>query len=672
MNITESKNRLEKLKDQLRETDHAYYTLDKPIMSDSARDSLKDEIEKIEKQFPNLITSDSPTQRIGGRALGRFKKVKHEIPKYSLDDVFSYEEVREFDERVKRFLKIPINSDLEYTCELKIDGLNMSFHYKDGLFERAVTRGDGVLGEDVSHTVKTIKSLPLKLNKNVDIELGGEVYMPTKSFEKLNKKGPIQFANPRNAAAGTVRQLDPMVAASRDLDIFCWAIYKLKVKSEKLKVNTQVEMLEKMKELGFKVNPEYKKVNNIEEAIKFCESWQDKRAKLPYEIDGIAIKVNRIDWQERLGRASKYVRWATAYKFPAEEATSVIENIVWQVGRTGALTPVAHLTPVSLAGSIVSRATLHNIDELREKDIRIGDTVILHKAGDIIPEIIKPLLKLRTGKQKKVEAPKNCPICQAKVERMDGESAIRCTNKNCFAQDQERLIHFVSRKGFDIDGFGEKIVEQLMLEKLVTNFCDIFELKKGDLQVLDRFAEKSAENLVQAIEKSKSVLLSKLIFALGIRYVGEENASLLAKQYSDRTISMFLKNIKQAKVTDLEEIEGVGKIVAQAVFDYFHNEDNLQKLLKLEELGVVLKRVEVSQVKSSVFGKTFVLTGSLVSLSRDEAKALIKLAGGKVSSTVSAKTDYLVVGDEPGSKYKKAVELKVKILEEKEFMSLIK
>ncbi len=666
MDKTSAQNRLEKLKNQLREVDYAYYVLDRPIMSDAARDSLKDEIEKIEKAFPDLVTPDSPTQRIGGRALGKFAKVRHTIKKYSLDDVFNFDEVREFDARVKRFLKLGVDEKIEYICELKIDGLNMSFHYKKGIFERAVTRGDGIFGEDVTHTVKTIKSLPLKLREEIDLEVGGEVYMPIKSFEKLNKQTDKKFANPRNAAAGTVRQLDPRVAAERDLSLFCWAIYKGK------EVKTQEEMLEQMKKLGLKIDTNYKKVNNIEDAINYCEVWRAKRKKLPYEIDGVAIKVNRLDWQNKLGRAAKYVRWACAFKFPAEEATSIVEDIVWQVGRTGVLTPVAHLTPVQVAGSVVSRATLHNIDELKRKDVRIGDTVILRKAGDIIPEIIKSLPKLRDGREKKVEVPRLCPICHSPVKRKAGEAATRCVNSKCFAQEQERLIHFVAKKGFNIDGFGEKIVEQLMTEGLIVSFADIFDLRTGDLQTLERFGEKSAENLIRAIEKSKSILLEKFIFALGVRYIGEETSALLARNYSARTISDFIEKIKNESPENLNDIEGIGDKVAEGVYDYFHNDNNLRQLKELEKRGVTLSRQERTFSKLGVEGKTFVLTGALESMSRDEAKQTIKNFGGRISSSVSAKTDCVVAGDEPGSKYDKAKSLGVKIISEVDFVRMIK
>ena len=670
MDKKEAKKRLDKLKDQLRETDYAYYVLDKPIMSDSARDGLKNEVEDIEKKFPELITSDSPTQRIGGEVLKEFKKIRHEIKKYSLDDVFDFEDVREFDLRVKRMLKLSPDESVEYTCELKIDGLNMSFHYKKGIFNRAVTRGDGVFGEDVTSTVKTIKSLPLHLRQDIDVEFGGEVYMPKKSFERLNKEneklGKQVFANPRNAAAGTIRQLDPKVASDRDLDVFCWSVYNGK------NIDTQEKMLQFMQALGLKIDENYKKVKNIEEAIKYCHDWAPKRDKLAYEIDGVAIKVNRIDWQNKLGRAAKYVRWACAYKFPAEQTTTKIEDIQWQVGRTGALTPVAHLTAVSLAGSTVSRATLHNIDELQRKDVRIGDTVIIHKAGDIIPEVIASLPKLRTGKEQKVVLPKKCPICNFAIVKKEGQVALYCSNKKCFAKEKEMLAHFVSKKGFNIDGFGIKIVEQLMNEGLIKNFADIFELKKGDLILIERFGEKSVDNLLQAVAESKIVALNKLIFALGIRFVGEENAFLLAQELKSQSIKDFINKIQKMKLEDIIEIDGIGVKVGQSIFDYFHDEEKINLIYQLERLGVQLEKIELTKEKSGVFGKIFVLTGSLESMSRDEAKELIKKYGAKVAGSVSVKTNYVVAGSDPGVKYDKAKKLGVEILSEAEFEKLVK
>jgi len=670
MNKEEALKRYQKLLKQMREIDHAYYVLDKPFVSDAARDSLKDEIEALEKQYPDIVAPDSPTQRIGGKALNKFNKIKHLIPKYSLDDVFSYDEIREFDARVKRFLDLPQSGKVEYTCELKIDGLNMSFHYQRGLFKNAVTRGDGIFGEDVTHTVRTIKSLPLRLTQDIDIELGGEVFMPKKSLEKINKKfaaeGKSPFANARNAAAGSVRQLDPAVAAERELDIYCWAIYGAG------EVKTQMEVLAKMQNLGFKVNEYYKLCSDIEGAIKFCEAWSEKRNKLPYDIDGVAIKVNNLDWQERLGRAAKYVRWACAYKFPAEQATTVVEDIVWQVGRTGALTPVAHLRPVLVAGSTVSRATLHNFEELARKDVRIGDTVILQKAGDIIPEIVQVLPKLRSGKEKKVTEPNKCPMCESLVVKNLGEVAIKCSNKECYAQERERLIHFASKKGFDIEGLGDKNVELLLNEGLIEDFTDVFELKVGDLTTLDRFAQRSSEKLITAIEKSKKVSISKFIYALGIRYVGEENARLLAQELNAKTIKDFLACLQELSVEALNEVEGVGEKVASSIYEFFNNKNNIKKIERLGTLGVTLIPVESVQKKLGVTGKTFVLTGTLETLSREEAKELIKKFGGKVSGSVSRKTDFVVLGDNPGSKKTEAEKLGITIISEADFNKLLK
>jgi len=678
MTKSEAQKRLEKLKKQLWETDHAYYVLDRPIMSDAARDSLKDELEKLEAEFPELVTPDSPTQRVGGKALGKFEKIRHSVPKYSLDDVFSWEEMEDFDGRVKRFLNLAENEKIDYTCELKIDGLNMTFIYKKGLLDKAVTRGDGVVGEDVTHTVRTIKSVPLKLKEPVDIEVGGEIYMPIKSLEKLNKQLTTnnqqqQFANPRNAAAGTVRQLDPKVAAERDLQAFFYAVY-----AGGKKLETQLEILEYLKDLGFRVEHHFKKIKEIKEAKDFFENISKIREKLGFEIDGVVIKVNNLDWQERLGRTAKHVRWAAAYKFAAEQAVTVVENIEVQVGRTGVLTPVAHLKPVSVAGSTVSRATLHNEDEIARLDVKIGDTVILQKAGDVIPDIVEVLPKMRTGKEKKFIMPKVCPVCGSKVERREGEAAHYCTNKNCFAQNKEKLYHFVGRPCFDIDGLGPKIIDQLLDAGLIEDAADIFALTKGDLEPLERFAEKSAENLIEAIDVRREISLSRLINALGIRHVGEETAILLAQNISDkkqetRDKGNFIKTAQSFSVEELNQTEGVGPVVAQSIFEYFHDAKNIKFIEKLFKNGVGIKS-EVVNRKSEVGklkGKTFVLTGSLETMSRDEAKEKIRALGGSVSSSVSKETDFVVAGADPGSKFTKAEDLGVKILDEKEFLKML-
>ncbi|MFZ5365256.1 MAG: NAD-dependent DNA ligase LigA [Patescibacteria group bacterium] len=669
MDKKQAKQRIEKIKEQMRGIDYAYYVLDRPIVSDAVRDSLKDELERLEKEYPEFITPDSPTQRVGGRVLSKFKKVKHEVKKYSFDDVFSYEELHDFDKRTRKFLNLSADKELSYACELKIDGLNMSFHYKQGIFEMGVTRGDAVYGEDVSHTVRTIKSLPLKLTEPADIEVGGEVYLPIKSFEKINaklkKQGKEPFANPRNAAAGTVRQLDPKVAAERDLDVF---IYSL-IQGPKQK--TQMKTLDYMKKLGFKVNENHVFCKHISDVIKFAEKVHKMREKLPYEIDGIVAKVDRIDYQDKLGRTAKLARWAVAYKFPAAEATTIVEKIEVQVGRTGALTPVAHLRPVELAGSTVSRATLHNDDFIKEKDIRIGDTVIVHKAGDVIPEVVEALPKMRTGKEKKFHMPEKCPICGSKVERRAGEAATYCTNDKCFAREFESLVHFVSRKGFDMRGLGPKIIEQLMNEGLISRAAEFFDLTVGDLEPLERFAEKSAENVVSAIQNSKKVPEHKFLFALGIRFVGEEMGEELARSFPENKISDLIQKIKPKNLEELKELEGVGEKVAQNLHEFFHDKDEVNKMLELEDRGVEL--VPPAKLKKSALtGKTIVLTGSMESMSRDAAKEKVRALGGNVSSSVSKETDLVVAGAEPGSKYDKAKKLGVKIIDEKEFLKLIK
>lgn len=658
----ETKKRIEKLKNQLQEIDYAYYVLDKPIVTDAVRDSLKDELEKIEQEYPNLITADSPTQRIGGKALGKFEKYKHKVPKYSIDDVFSFEEVIEFDQRIKRFLEWPEKKDLEYICELKIDGLNMSCVYKNGILEKAATRGDGIMGEVVTHTVRTIKSIPLKIKDATDLEVSGEVFMPKSSFEKLNKeqkkKGEQIFANPRNAAAGTVRQLDPKIASERDLDNFMYSYDGPK------HFKTQEDVLNELKRLGFKVNSSWRKVSNIFETEKVFTNLFKKRDSLPYEIDGIVIKVNSIDYQKKLGRTAKCVRWAVAYKFQAEQVTTVVESIEVQVGRTGALTPVAHLKPVQLAGSVVKRATLHNQDEVDRLDVRIGDTVILQKAGDIIPDIIKVLPKLRTGREKKFRVPEKCPICGSKVKRKIGEVAYYCANKKCYAQQQEGLYHFVSKKAFDIDGLGPKILDQLQKADLIKNPADIFRLKEEDLSPLERFAEKSTENLIRSIEESKEINLAKFIYGLGIRHVGEETANVLADYFNS------VDKLKNANLEDLQKAEDVGPKVASSIIDWFSDKKNLKIVDDLIKLGVKIKN-HSKQSSSKLASKTFVLTGELVSLTRDEAKDKIRSWGGHVSSAVSRQTDFVVAGNNPGSKYDKAERLGVKIIDEREFLKMV-
>ncbi|MFH1175575.1 MAG: NAD-dependent DNA ligase LigA, partial [bacterium] len=592
MDRQNAKNRIEALKKQLKEADYAYFVLDKPIMSDSARDSLKDELEGLEKQFPEFITSDSPTQRVGGKAAGKFEKIRHKHPKYSFDDVFSFEEVLEFDKRVKRFLNLPEDESIEYNCELKIDGLNISLIYKNGVFDKAITRGDGLVGENVTHTVKTIKTIPLSLNEKIDIEVGGEVFMPIKSFEDLNRRqkeaGEQVFANPRNAAAGTVRQLDPKIANERDLDFFLYSIY------DGFEIGTQNKMLEEGKKLGFKINPDCQICKNIYETKNFFDRIYKKRERLPFEIDGVVIKINSIEYQKRLGRTAKNARWACAYKFSAEQAATVVEDIQVQVGRTGALTPVAHLKPVKVAGSTISRATLHNEDEVLRKDVRVGDTVIIQKAGDVIPEIIEVLKKMRSEGAKLFKMPEKCPICGFPVKRKQGEAAHYCANPECFAQEKESLIHFVSKKGMDISGMGEKIVEKLLEDGLIRDASDIYDLEEGDLSAMERFAEKSAENLFKSIQKSKIVEARKFIFALGMRHIGEEMANILAKFLFQKikkdiiTVEDFFDAIKNFSEDDLKNIDGVGDKVAESASGWFKDKKNIQLIKKFGEKQISL------------------------------------------------------------------------------------
>ena len=662
MNKIAVQKRINKLKQQLSEIDYAYYVMDKPLVGDAVRDSLKDELEKLEKKYPEFITYDSPTQRIGGKALGKFPKYKHKIPKYSFDDMFSFQEIQDFDLKTKKFLNISRVKDLEYTCEYKVDGLNISLIYKKGILDKAITRGDGVIGETVTHTVKTIKSVPLKLKQPIDIEVGGEIYIPKKSFSLLNeyqKKNKQEvFANPRNAAAGTIRQLDPKIVASRDLNIFVYTIY-----GNFSNIDTQYNMLEKLRALGFRVDTHFQKCISLKDVQRFYSNAEKLKSKSNYDYDGIVIKVNLLKYQKQLGRTAKHVRWAAAYKFPAEQSTSKVEDIQVQVGRTGALTPVAHLTPVNLAGSIVKRATLHNQDEIKRLDVRIGDTVILQKAGDIIPDIIKVLPKMRTGKEKEFSMPKQCPICKSKIIKKTHEVAVYCSNRNCYAQNIRKLSHFVSKSTFNIDGLGSKILTQLIREDLVRDGADIFKLTEEDIRPLERFADKSAEKLVESIKRSKGIQLHRLIYALGIRHVGEETAIILTNHFGR------LKAIQEAKIEKLIKLEGIDTILAKSIIEYFQNNKNKQFIKKLLKSNI--KILNPPKLKTTFKNKIFVLTGSLSSLSRDEVKNIIRKHSGQITSSVSKFVDYILVGDNPGLKYKKAESLKIKKLNEKQFLKMI-
>jgi len=672
--ITERLNKLKKMIERHR---YLYHVLDKQEISDAALDSLKYELTKIEEEYPELITPDSPSQRVAGEPLKEFEKVIHKVPQWSLGDAFTDEDIADFDERVKKVLAkeppakatsdVALGGGLEYVCELKIDGLKVVFHYEKGLFVRAVTRGDGKVGEDVTRNIRTIESLPLKLTEPLDIILEGEVWMSKKNFFTLNKerekKGEPLFANPRNVAAGSIRQLDPKIARERKLDSF---IYDIAYTDSKMP-ETQIEELEFIKHLGFKVNKNFKLCPTVGDIVKYWKEWQRRAPKEDYLIDGIVIKVNSHAYQEKLGHTGKSPRYAIAFKFPAEQVTTVVEDIVLQVGRTGVITPVAHLRPVSVAGSVVSRATLHNEDEIKRLDVRVGDTVILQKAGDVIPDIVSVVKEMRTGKEKLFAFPEKVAACGGGggIEKIPGQVAYRCINKNSFAQQRRKLHYFASKKAFDIEGLGPKIIDQLMENNLVSSYDDIFTLKKGDLLNLPRFAEKSVDNLVSSVEKSKTVTLAHLLIALSIPQAGEETANDIANHFKD------IKKIQSAPFEELERIDGIGPVVAKSVRDWFdnpRNRHNLENLLK----HIKIKKVEVSTSGMSGFvGKTFVLTGTLKSMTRDEVKEIIRKNGGEISSSVSSQTDYVVIGENPGSKFDKAKELNVKILTESEFMKIL-
>lgn len=695
MNKSEAKIRVKKLAKEIEKFRYEYHVLDKPDVTDEVYDSLMKELRTLEEQFPDLRQKDSPTQRIGGQPLDKFQKIRHAVRQWSFNDLFSFSDLKKWEEKIRRMIdKIDgLQSEkLDFVCEVKIDGLKIILTYAGGFFVQGATRGDGVIGEDVTQNLKTIGSLPLKLNYPVSGIFVGECFLGVKELERINaeraRKGEPLFANSRNAAAGSIRQLDSRIAASRRLDSFIYDIDALEEgKAGGMeKISTQWEELEALKKLGFKVNPEHRLCRNVEEVEKYYQEWADRKNKEGYGIDGIVIKINSRKIQGALGYTGKSPRWGVAYKFPAEKATTIVEDIKVQVGRTGALTPLAHLRPVKVAGSTISRATLHNEDEIKRLDIRIGDTVVIRKAGDVIPEVVETLKGLRTGKEKTFIMPKKCPICGGETARKSGEAATYCLNKKCFAVQKENIIHFVSKKGFNIEGLGEKIVEQLMSEGLVADAAEIFELKKGDLEPLERFAEKSADNLIRSIEGSKAIELPKFLFALGIRFIGEETAVLVAQNLNN--FSPFAE-IKKSGRTEIlakmilefpriaqeqwQDIKGIGEKSAENMASWFWEKNNLELLERMRSLGVkVLWEPGSAGEKEGKFsGKTFVLTGELKNFTRDEAKGMIREAGGNVASSVSKKTDYLLAGKNPGSKFEKAKALGVPIVGENDFVKML-
>ncbi len=653
--------RMEELIELINKANYEYYTLDKPSISDQEYDRYIQELTKLEQEHPELMRDDSPNVRVGGKIINEFKKVTHEIPMLSLGNVFNEEDILDFDAKIKKEVPNPT-----YVCELKIDGLSVSLLYKNGKLVRGATRGDGVVGEDITHNVKTIKTIPLTLNEKIDIEVRGEIYMSKKSFEKLNKKrleeGLELLANPRNAAAGSVRQLDSKVAASRNLDCF---IYHLP-NSLDYNIHSHNDSLEFMKKLGLTTDNHTKTIYNIEELLDYIRYWVEHRNSLSYEIDGIVIKLNDIDKQNKLGYTAKYPKWATAYKFPATLVLTKLKDIKFTVGRTGQVTPNAVLEPVRLMGSVISKATLHNEEYVLSKDIRIGDIVSIKKAGDVIPRVEEAIIDRRDGTETPFEMISNCPICDQTLIKKD--ASYYCVNELCDAKHIEGLIHYASRDAMNIEGFGTSIVEDFYNMGYLRNITDFYLLKdkKDELIKLDGFREKSVGNLLTSVEKSKSNSLEKLVFALGIRHVGSKTGKILAKHYQT------MDNLMNSNFEDISNISGIGNIIGQSVIDYFSNENNLEMINTLKEYGLNMNYLGKVSTNDIITNKTFVLTGSLESITRDELREKLESLGGIVTNSVSKKTDVVIVGDKPGSKYDKAKELGITIWDEQELLNNIK
>jgi len=683
MHKKEAKKRIEKLKKLINYYRYLYHVLDRQEISEAALDSLKKELFDLEQKFPELITPDSPTQRIGGKPLEKFEKVRHLKPMLSFNDAFSEKDMTDWLERIGKLLTEKEQKEIDFYCELKIDGLAIELTYEDGILKTASTRGDGIIGEDVTQNLKTIEAIPLKLRDKEEIikeleKIGligvrpgsdpnvvrGEVFISKKEFERLNKeqkkRSLAPYANPRNVAAGSIRQLDPKVTASRHLDSYAYDLIT------DLGQETHEEEHQILKALGFKTNPHNRYCKSLSDVSKFHKFWQKERAKLPYEIDGIVVIVNPNKIFEKLGVVGKAPRGSIAFKFALKQATTQIEDIKVQVGRTGALTPVAYLKPVQVGGVTISRATLHNEDEIKRLGIKIGDTVIVGRAGDVIPDIVKVLPELRTGREKTFQMPKKCPVCSAKLIKPEDEVLWRCPNPKCFAQQRRYFYYFISKGAFNIVGLGPKIIDRLIEEGLVSDPADLFELEEGDLVPLERFAEKSAQNLIEAIQSRKKITLAKFIHALGIRNVGEETALDLAKYFGS------LEKLKRASLEDLTTVMDIGPIVAQSIYDWFHQKRSLQFLEKLKKAGVKIEISKIEVKKLKLKGLTFVLTGGLETMTRDEAKKKIRELGGEISESVSKKTDYVVAGKEPGSKFKKAKKIRVKTIGEQEFLKMVK
>lgn len=659
----------EKLRREIRHNEYLYYVLDAPEITDAEYDRMMVRLRELEARYPDSIPADSPTQRVGGRASSQFTEVRHLEPLLSLSNVFSAEELRAFDERVRSGL--PAGSKVEYVMEPKIDGLACSLIYENGKLVRAATRGDGVVGENVTANVRTIRSIPLTLKVPEGeavpelLDVRGEVYMPRQAFMRLNEqraeRGESEFANPRNAAAGSLRQLDPQVTASRSLSFFAYYLVGEGAQPK------HSESLALLAHYGFKVSENYKVVENIDEAIKYIGDFNELRQGLSYDTDGAVIKVNDVYQQRILGATGKDPRWATAYKYPPEQAETTLEDIDWRVGRTGVLTPTAVLTPVKLSGSVISRATLHNEDFIRAKDIRIGDRVIINKAGEIIPEVLRVVVEKRTGDEKEVEIPGVCPECGWRVERQGEEAAIRCTNPHCPALGREGLIHFVSRDAMNIDGCGPSVINALLDAGLVRDAADLYSLRKEDLLKLERMGEKSADNLLAALAESKKNELDKLLFALGIRHVGAKVARILATEFGS------MEKLQQAQPEELAQIRDIGDKIAESAVTWLNVPANIDLVERLAAAGLTMTFTPpASQEDNPFFGKTLVFTGTMPTLGRAEAKTMAQDVGAKVSGSVSKKTDYVIAGAEAGSKLEKAQQLGVTVIDEAEFLRLLK
>ena len=656
MTIDEAAKRAEELRTRLNQWSREYYVEDKPTVEDYVYDKEYAELVAIEEQYPDLITSDSPTQRVGGKVLEGFEKVTHDIPLYSLNDVFSKEELIAFDQRVQK----AVGRVVDYCCELKIDGLSVSLRYEDGNFVRGATRGDGTVGENITENLKTVRSVPIKLKEPMNIEVRGECFMPKRSFVQLNQdreaEGKDIFANPRNAAAGSLRQLDSKITAKRNLDTFLYTVADF----GPMQAKTQYDALEELEKIGFHTNREKRLCHSIDEVWSYIEEYHDKRVDLPYEIDGIVIKVNEFSLQDQLGFTIKAPRWAAAYKFPPEEVETLIENIEWTVGRTGVVTPTAIMTPVRVAGTTVSRASLHNGDYIKLKDIRLKDTVLIYKAGDIIPEVSQVVLDKRPKDSEEYQLPTHCPVCGSELVHLDEEVALRCINPKCPAQMKEGLNHFVSRNAMNIDGLGPRVLEQMYDKKLVADVADLYKLTEEELLTLDKIKEKSANNILTAIDNSKDNSVERLIFGLGIRHVGAKAAKILAEHFGD------LETLSRSDYESIIALDTIGDIIADSVVTYFSNEEVHELMNELKQAGVNfeykgLRNAQLQEVESPFKEKTVVLTGKLTRFTREEAKETIENLGGKVTGSVSKKTDIVVAGEDAGSKLTKAQELGIEV-----------